>query len=92
MALASPGWNPRRRMAIASGLVAATAAAWWAWPEPLTVQVADVAAAPVRITLTEPARARFRDRYVVSVPLFINVGDVIRINTEEGVYTTRVNE
>lgn len=29
---------------------------------------------------------------VVSVPMFINVGDVIRINTEEGVYSTRVNE
>lgn len=26
----------------------------------------------------------------VSVPLFVNVGDVIRINTEEGTYITRV--
>ncbi|MBI5666467.1 MAG: elongation factor P [Chloroflexi bacterium] len=28
---------------------------------------------------------------VVQVPMFINVGDVIRINTEEGTYSTRVN-
>jgi elongation factor P len=29
---------------------------------------------------------------VVSVPLFINAGDVIRINTESGEYTERVNK
>ncbi|HEX2907268.1 MAG TPA: elongation factor P [Phototrophicaceae bacterium] len=28
----------------------------------------------------------------VQVPMFINIGDTIRINTEEGVYTTRVND
>lgn len=54
---------------MAGVLVAAAAAAWWAWPDALPVRVADVAAAPVQVTLTEPARARFRDRYVISAPL-----------------------
>lgn len=29
--------------------------------------------------------------YKIQVPLFINVGDILRINTEEGSYTGRVN-
>lgn len=29
--------------------------------------------------------------FIVSVPLFVNVGDVIKINLEEGTYITRVN-
>ena len=30
--------------------------------------------------------------YVVNVPLFINVGDVLRINTQTGEYTERVEK
>ena len=69
MSLASPSQIPRRRMALACVLVAGAAAAWWAWPEALPVGIAVVAGAPVQVTVTEPARARLRDRYVVSAPL-----------------------
>jgi HlyD family secretion protein len=73
--------DPKRRITLIAALVAGSAVAWWAWPEILPVDTAAALGPPVQVTVTEPARARLRDRYVVSAPLD---GQVARLAVRVG--------
>jgi HlyD family secretion protein len=60
------GW---RRLVLPLLLGCGVIAAFLAWPRPLPVAMAPVLAAPVRLMVSEPARVRLRDRYLVTAPL-----------------------
>lgn len=52
------------------GLLAVVAmAAWWWWQAGVPIHVGKVQAPPLQVSVSEPARARMRDRYVVTAPL-----------------------
>lgn len=59
-------------------------ACWALWPQARPVDVAVVQGAPVHVVVSEPARARLRDRYLIGAPLAgvvdelpLRVGDAI---------------
>ncbi|HEX9648098.1 MAG TPA: HlyD family efflux transporter periplasmic adaptor subunit [Alphaproteobacteria bacterium] len=63
--------GPARRMlaTVAAALVVAAALAWAFWPEPVPVDLAVAARAPMQVTVDEEGETRVQDIYVVSVPL-----------------------
>jgi HlyD family secretion protein len=61
--------------AVAGGLV------WSFWPQPVLVEVTEVARGPLRVTVDEDGRTRVRERYVVAAPL---TGRLQRIELDPG--------
>jgi HlyD family secretion protein len=63
----------------AMGLVLATliliGVAWFAWPRPIPVDLADVARGPMEVNVDDEAKTRVRNIYTVSAPL---AGKVLR--------------
>lgn len=59
-----------RRLAwIAAGLLVLAAIIWSLWPEPLTVDVAPVAYAPLEVTIDAEGTTRVRDLFEVAAPV-----------------------
>lgn len=81
MSGAGKAWHPRRPLFWGLLLAAAGLAAWGFWPRPLAVEVVTLGRAPVQVTITEEARTRLRDRYLVSAPL---PGTIARITLRPG--------
>jgi HlyD family secretion protein len=71
----------RRIVYAAAGGLAVAVIAWALWPAPLEVEVASVAAGPLRVTVEGPGRTRVRDRFVVAAPAPGHLG---RITLEAG--------
>lgn len=59
----------------------AAAAAWFAWPRPVPVDVAAATRGPMAVTIDEEARTRVRHVYTVSAPV---AGKVLRISRPDG--------
>src|SRR5262245_2107297 len=53
------------------------AAAWFAWPRPVAVDIALVSKGPMEVTIDEEAKTRVRHVYTVSAPV---AGKVLRIS------------
>ncbi|RUY05218.1 secretion protein HlyD, partial [Mesorhizobium sp. M2A.F.Ca.ET.040.01.1.1] len=60
----------------AFGLIAA-AAVWFAWPQPIPVDLATVAKGPMEVTVDDEAKTEVRHIYTVSAPI---AGKVLRIS------------
>jgi HlyD family secretion protein len=69
-------WIKRAVWLIALALLV-SGAAWFAWPEPIPVDLAKVAAGPMEVTIDDEARTRVRHVYTVSAPIS---GNVLRIS------------
>jgi HlyD family secretion protein len=61
--------------------VAASAAAWFAWPRPIQADLATVVRGPIEVTVDEEAKTRVRHVYTVSAPI---AGKVLRISHPYG--------
>lgn len=61
--------------AIAAGL------AWFAWPQPVLVDLATVARGPIEVTVDDDGKTRVRHIYTVSAPV---AGKVLRISHPKG--------
>jgi len=55
--------------------------AWFAWPRPMSVDLATVATGPMEVTIDDEARTRVRHVYTVSAPI---AGKVLRISDPIG--------
>ncbi len=66
---------------IVGGAVVVAAAVVGLRPQPLPVEVAEVARGPLEVTVDEEGETRVRDRFVISAPL---AGRVLRIELEPG--------
>jgi HlyD family secretion protein len=66
----------RRALLIAVG-AAIVGSLIFAWlPKPIAVDVAQVSAAPLRVTVDEDGQTRVKDRYVISAPLMGSLGRI----------------
>jgi HlyD family secretion protein len=63
------------------GLALTALVVWALWPKPLPVDVTEVTAGPMQVTVDEEAKTRIKERYVVSAPLG---GRVRRITLKAG--------
>jgi HlyD family secretion protein len=66
---------------IVLAMVIAAALAWGFWPAPVLVEVAVVAAAPLRVSVEEEGQTRVKDRFVISAPV---AGYLQRIQLDVG--------
>jgi HlyD family secretion protein len=73
-------WIRRALLASATLVIVGTLIVAW-WPKPVVVDVAQIAAAPLRVTVDEEGQARVKDRFVISAPL---TGSVARIELDPG--------
>jgi HlyD family secretion protein len=70
-------------------LVAAVAAAvWFAWPQPISVDLATVARGPMEVTVEDEGRTRVSHVYTVSAPI---AGKVLRISHPAGHHETSLH-
>nr|WP_064713749.1 HlyD family efflux transporter periplasmic adaptor subunit [Rhizobium bangladeshense] len=70
------GWMKQiAGMAVLGGLAAG--AVWFAWPQPIAVDIATVTKGPMEVTIEDEARTRVRHVYTVSAPI---AGRVLRIS------------
>ena len=69
-------WMKRIGSIAAVGLIAA-AAVWYAWPQPVPVDLAPVAKGPMEVTIDDEAKTEVRHVYTVSAPI---AGKVLRIS------------
>ncbi|GLS36496.1 secretion protein HlyD [Mesorhizobium tianshanense] len=69
-------WMKRTVGAMALGVLAA-AAAWFAWPRPIAVDLATVTEGPMEVTIDDEAKTRVRHVYTVFAPI---AGKVLRIS------------
>jgi HlyD family secretion protein len=70
-------------------LVAAVAAAvWFAWPQPVSVDLATVARGPMEVTVEDEGRTRVSHVYTVSAPI---AGKVLRISHPAGHHETSLH-
>ncbi|WP_292112904.1 HlyD family efflux transporter periplasmic adaptor subunit [Mesorhizobium sp.] len=69
-------WMRRIGGIAAFGLIAA-AAVWFAWPQPIPVDLAMVAKGPMEVTVDDEAKTEVRHIYTVSAPI---AGKVLRIS------------
>ncbi|MCL4766667.1 MAG: HlyD family efflux transporter periplasmic adaptor subunit [Hyphomicrobiaceae bacterium] len=71
-----------KRLALAAAALAVAASfAWALWPGPVSVEVAQIARGPLRVTVDEEGKTRVRDVYTVSAPA---TGRVLRVVLEPG--------
>ena len=66
---------------IVLAIIIAAALAWGFWPAPVLVEVAVVAAAPLRVSVEEEGQTRVKDRFVISAPV---AGYLQRIQLDVG--------
>ncbi len=68
--------------------------------KPITIEIPK--SVNLKVTYTEPAikgdtsnnpmkRAKLESGVEIGVPLFVNIGDLVKVNTEDGTYSERVN-
>lgn len=69
-------WMKRIGGIAAFGLIAA-AAVWFAWPQPIPVDLATVAKGPMEVTVDDEAKTQVRHVYTMSAPI---AGKVLRIS------------
>ncbi|TIS55840.1 HlyD family efflux transporter periplasmic adaptor subunit [Mesorhizobium sp.] len=69
-------WISRTLGAVALGGLAA-GAVWFAWPQPVPVDLATLTKGPMEVTIDDEAKTRVRHVYTVSAPI---AGDVLRIS------------
>ncbi|MDX8463400.1 efflux RND transporter periplasmic adaptor subunit [Mesorhizobium humile] len=69
-------WLKRLGGIAAFGLIAA-AAVWFAWPQPIPVDLATVAKGPMEVAVDDEAKTQVRHLYTVSAPV---AGKVLRIS------------
>jgi HlyD family secretion protein len=69
-------WKNRAGWIGVSALIV-LAAAWFAWPRPVAVDIALVSKGPMEVTIDEEAKTRVRHVYTVSAPV---AGKVLRIS------------
>jgi HlyD family secretion protein len=69
-------WTKRIIGVVVLGLIAA-ALAWFAWPRPLSVDLATVVKGPIEVTADDDGKTRVRHVYTVSAPV---AGKVLRIS------------
>lgn len=65
----------RRTAGLLVAAAAVAGAAWFAWPQPIPVDLAPVARAPMEVTIEDEGRTRVRHVYTVSAP---TAGKVLR--------------
>jgi HlyD family secretion protein len=73
-------WLKRAAEAIVLALIAA-GLAWFAWPQPIAVDLAAVTKGPLEVTVDDEAKTRVRHVYTVSAPL---AGKVLRTPRQVG--------
>jgi HlyD family secretion protein len=73
-------WLKRAAEAIVLALIAA-GLAWFAWPQPIAVDLAAVTKGPMEVTVDDEAKTRVRHVYTVSAPL---AGKVLRTPRQVG--------
>ena len=66
--------------ALVAGLVVA-GAVWFAWPQPIAVDIATVVKGPMEVTVDDEGKTRVRHVYTVSAPL---AGKVLRTSRQAG--------
>lgn len=69
-------WMKKIGGIVAFGLIA-VAAVWFAWPQPIPVDLATVAKGPMEVTVDDEAKTQVRHLYTVSAPI---AGKVLRIS------------
>lgn len=69
-------WMKRTASAVGLGLLAA-AVVWFAWPQPIPVDIATVARSVMEVTVDDEAKTRVSHVYTVSAPV---AGKVLRIS------------
>jgi HlyD family secretion protein len=75
-----PNWA-KRIIAIAGFGVIAAGVAWFAWPQPVLVDIATVANGPIEVTVDDDGKTHVRHVYTVSAPV---AGKVLRISHPMG--------
>src|SRR5262245_26861556 len=73
-------WARRAAWVVIIGLGLA-AVAWFAWPQPIGVDLGTVTRGPMEVTVDDEARTRVRHIYTVSAPI---AGKVLRTSREVG--------
>ncbi len=73
-------WVKRAVWTIVSGLVLA-GLAWFAWPQPIPVDLATVSKGPMEVTVDDDGKTEVRHVYTVSAP---TAGKVLRISNPPG--------
>jgi HlyD family secretion protein len=71
----------KRGIGAATSAAAIAAAVWFAWPQPVPVDLATVVKGPMEVTIDDEAKTRVRRVYTVSAPL---AGKVLRNPREVG--------
>lgn len=71
----------KRIIGIAVVSVIAAALAWFAWPQPVLVDLATVASGPIEVTVDDDGKTHVRHVYTVSAPV---AGKVLRISHPMG--------
>jgi HlyD family secretion protein len=69
-------WKSRSGWGALLGFIV-LAAAWFAWPKPVAVDIASVSKGPMEVSIDEEAKTRVRHVYTVSAPV---AGKVLRIS------------
>ena len=73
-------WIRRALFALAALVVVGLVVVAWI-PNPVEVEVAEVARGPLVVTVNEDGRTRVKDRYLVSAPI---TGNLARLDLEAG--------
>src|SRR5215831_15143039 len=74
------GWTKRIISIVVVGLIAA-GIIWFAWPQPLPVDLATVVKGPIEVTADDDGKTHVRHIYTVSAPI---AGKVLRISHPMG--------
>lgn len=69
-------WN-KRTLGIAALMTLAAGGVWFAWPQPIEVDLATLTKGPMEVTIDDEAKTRVRHVYTVSAPI---AGKVLRIS------------
>ncbi len=75
----------KRGLVLAGGVAIVAAFAYALGEKPVMVDMAEITAAPMKVTVREEARTRVRDVYTVSAPI---AGNLDRVVIEEGMQVT----
>ncbi|MER9329905.1 HlyD family efflux transporter periplasmic adaptor subunit [Mesorhizobium sp. M0152] len=67
----------KRTVGIAALLALAAGAVWFAWPQPIAVDLATLTKGPMEVTIDDEAKTQVRHVYTVSAPI---AGKVLRIS------------